>query len=296
MKTINIIGCGRVGKTLGRLWHINNCFKIQSILNRSITSSNIAASFIGAGNAIQSYSEMGEADYIMISACDQSISDCAISLSQTTCVKEGTIVFHCSGSLPSTILDILRDKGAFIASIHPVKSFADPAIAVDSFAGTYCGIEGDKTACNFLSDLFTKCGAYVFNITKEYKMLYHAGTVIVCNYLVALIEAGLLCYEKAGISRDDALKIIAPIMQGTIANVMQLGTTKALTGPIARGEERIIEEQCQSLSLLNPKIAQIYKALGIITVDLSKAQGIASESSLVRMVKMFEELENRRSL
>jgi predicted dinucleotide-binding enzyme len=62
MKKLNIIGCGRIGKTLGRLWHERGCFKIQDVLNRSLTSASQAVSFIGEGRAISAYSAMQEAD------------------------------------------------------------------------------------------------------------------------------------------------------------------------------------------------------------------------------------------
>lgn len=289
MKKLSIIGCGRIGKTLGRLWHERSCFQIQDVLNRSLVSAKQAVSFIGEGRAISAYSEMEEADCIMISTVDQSIVDCAVLLMETGCVKRGTIVFHCSGSLSSTILGGLEASGARIASIHPIKSFADPELAVSSFAGTYCGVEGDKTACDFLSKVLSQCGATVFSIKREDKLLYHAGSVIVCNYLVALIEAGLVCYEQAGIDRDEALRIMQPIMAGTIANVVRLGTAQALTGPIARGEAGIVEQQCQALERLDHRVAAIYKTLGLITVDLSRRQGGASETSLLRMIETFNE-------
>ena len=134
-----------------------------------------------------------------------------------------------------------------------------------------------------------QCGAFVFGINREDKAVYHAGSVVVCNYLVALIEAGLVCFEKAGISRDEALRIIQPIMAGTIANVARLGTTRALTGPIARGETAIVEQQCHVLAQIDERVDSIYKALGLLTVDLSRQQGVASESALRRMVELFKE-------
>ena len=144
MKILNIIGCGRVGMTLARVWREHGCFKIQDVLNRTSSSAIRAVSFIGGGRVVGDYSEMAEADCVMISVADRSIADCAGQLAKVRCVKNGTIVFHCSGSFPSSLLEELQEQGALIASIHPVKSFAVPELAVTSFAGTYCGVEGDR--------------------------------------------------------------------------------------------------------------------------------------------------------
>jgi predicted dinucleotide-binding enzyme len=42
MKSINIIGCGRVGKTLGRAWHSSGVYRVQDVLTRSLASAEQA--------------------------------------------------------------------------------------------------------------------------------------------------------------------------------------------------------------------------------------------------------------
>ena len=51
------------------------------------------------------------------------------------------ICWHASGAIPSSVLKPLKDAGAEIGSIHPAKSFADPASAAETFAGTPCVID-----------------------------------------------------------------------------------------------------------------------------------------------------------
>ena len=45
-------------------------------------------------------------------------------------VRAGDVVFHCSGSMPSSELVVVARCGAHAASIHPLKTFADPRDAV----------------------------------------------------------------------------------------------------------------------------------------------------------------------
>jgi hypothetical protein len=63
---------------------------------------------------------------------------------------KGAVVFHCSGAKASTELDALRRAGALVASVHPVRSFADPAAVAADFDGTFCGVEGDAAALALL--------------------------------------------------------------------------------------------------------------------------------------------------
>ena len=48
-KTLSIIGCGKVGQTLSRLWVQHQTVQIQDILNTSMESGARAAAFIGTG-------------------------------------------------------------------------------------------------------------------------------------------------------------------------------------------------------------------------------------------------------
>ncbi|NQU25601.1 MAG: DUF2520 domain-containing protein [Candidatus Nealsonbacteria bacterium] len=280
MKTLDIIGCGKLGSTLAKLWTDLELVQVRSILNRSTQSGRRAAEFVGAGRPIDDYAQLEPADVMMIASPDEAVEQCCLELCRTEVLADGVTLFHCSGSLPSTLLKPARQRGAVIASLHPVKSFADPAAAVATFSGTFCAVEGEPAACDVIRELLKPCGAIPFQVESQFKTIYHAATVIVCNYLVALMEVGLKCFEKAGIPRATAEKIIEPIVRGTVDNVFRLGPVEALTGPIARGEVSVVEAEVADLSAWNDLIGRIYSELGHVAVDLSAAQGTASADAL----------------
>jgi len=287
MKTINIIGCGNVGKTLARLWTERRVLRVQSVLNRSMASAQQAVDFAGSGRAADDFAQMPRADFVMISASDESIEECCRRLCGSDVLGPGAVVFHCSGSLPSSLLEPARSTGASIASIHPVNSFPDPAATVETFAGTFCAVEGDSDACEVLWDVMERCGAIPFSVQPEQKTIYHAATVFVCNYLVALMEVGLRCFEQAGVPRETAIEVIEPIARSTLDNVFEIGPAHALTGPIARGEPSIVARQCEALGEWDKTIQDIYKTLGRAAVDLSTTQASATPAALAAIKEMF---------
>jgi predicted short-subunit dehydrogenase-like oxidoreductase (DUF2520 family) len=287
MTTLNIIGCGAVGKTLGRLFHQAGTFQIQDILNRTTSSAAEAAAFIGAGRTISGYAEMQPADLYLIAASDDSIAAAALALAASGLVRCGDIVWQASGALPSQVLAPLREQGAEIASMHPVKSFADPAASVESFAGTWCGVEGDPSAVAVLSAAATSIGARVFSVDPAFKSVYHAGAVLSCNYLTALLEVGVRAYEKGGLSRETALQVMEPLVRGTLDNVFHAGTAKALTGPIARGDAAVVAAQLSALEQWDGHIAGIYRALGLVAAELSRQKGAASPEALAAIEELL---------
>lgn len=288
MKSMTIIGCGKLGKTIGRLLKDNSGVRIEQVMNRSNFSTLEAISFLGEGHLASKESDLIPVDIILIGVGDSNIKATIELLRNSAAIRNGTIVFHCSGAIPSSILDPLRIGGAKNASIHPVKSFVDPHSSLDTFRGTYCGWEGDLEAVEIINPLFEKCGAVMFKVAPEHKLLYHSGTVFISNYLTALIEAGLRCYEKAGIDRDLGISIMKPIMDETIGNNYKYGPKNALTGPVARGDSALVENQLKALQEWNNNITNLYKSLGLLATDLSKAQGNASDNDLSEIKTILE--------
>jgi len=170
---------------------------------------------------------MRPAEVWMLTPPDGKIVACCGALARSGRLRSGDIVFHCSGGLSSSELKAAVEAGASVASVHPLKSFADPRDAVRTFAGTYCAAEGERAALEVLRPAFERIGARVSEIDPQFKTVYHAASVIVCNYLVALMEAGLRCYEKAGIGRETASAMMEPLVRETVDNVFKLGTVKA---------------------------------------------------------------------
>jgi predicted short-subunit dehydrogenase-like oxidoreductase (DUF2520 family) len=253
-----------------------------------LESGSGAVDFVGGGHAVEHVAQMEPADLWMISTCDTAIEPCCRELCRAGLIEQGTIVLHCSGSLPSTVLEPAGRRGASIASLHPVKSFADPAVAVETFAGTFCALEGDRRACEVLDEALRRCSAVTFPVNPELKTIYHAATVVVCNYLVALMEVGLRCFEQAGLPRETALQVIEPIVTGTVDNVFKLGPAQALSGPIARGEQSVVETQCEALGRWDEQIEGIYRSLGRVAVELSAAQGNADPGGLAAIAEILQ--------
>jgi predicted short-subunit dehydrogenase-like oxidoreductase (DUF2520 family) len=214
------------------------------------------------------------------SAADGAIEGCCRGLCDAGVLAAGMIVFHCSGALASSLLEPARAQGASIASLHPVKSFADPAAAVETFPGTFCAIEGDTRACAVLGDAVRRSGGEVFTVNPRQKTIYHAATVFASNYLVALMKTALQCLEKSGVPGQPALEVLRPLVASVVANVCDSGPVRALTGPIARGEVSVVAKQCEALGQWDAAIQDLYKALGRVALDLAAAEGSAPPEAL----------------
>jgi predicted short-subunit dehydrogenase-like oxidoreductase (DUF2520 family) len=273
IRSLNIVGAGNVGQTLGRLWTINQTFEIQDVLCRSDQSARRAVSFIGAGRAVHDIADMRSADIVLISTPDDQVVPGCAQLAAAGLLDANRIVFHCSGALRSSALSAAVQVGAAVAGIHPVRSFAAPAQLVTSFAGTCCGMEGDQRALDVLGPGFTAIGAQLVPIDADFKMLYHAAAVFASNYLVTLLDVAMQAYGKAGVPYDIALKMMEPLVRNTVDNVFQTGPEKALSGPIARGDLATVTNQYNAVRAWDQRYGALYKQLGRSTGILAARRG-----------------------
>jgi predicted short-subunit dehydrogenase-like oxidoreductase (DUF2520 family) len=273
MISLNIIGAGRVGQTLGRLWATNRVFEIRGVLARSATSAQRARDFIGSGQPVLDLSALPQADVWLLSVPDGQLASMAGALAaQATANGESrpALVFHCSGALGSDQLAPLRQLGWQVASAHPLLSFAQPELALAQFAGTPCALEGDANALAMLEAAFTQIGGRCFTLAAQDKLLYHAGAVFATNFLPVLQDLAEQLWDRSGMPDDLARQMRSTLLQNAVNNIVALGPQAALTGPAARGDTALVTRQQQALADWNPQVGEAYATLSQLATRLAR--------------------------
>lgn len=269
MATLNLVGAGHVGRALGRLFAATGAFDVQDVLTRSTPGAQAAVDFIGTGRACATPAQMRPAQAWMLAVGDDAIVPACEALAADARLA-GAVVFHCSGAKASSELQAARAAGAFVASVHPVRSFADLEAVAADFAGTFCGIEGDAQALTVLEPAFAAIGARLVRIDPAAKTVYHAAAVFASNYLVTVVDAALRAYEAAGVPADVARELARPLATEALANVFRLGPEAALSGPVARGDFATVARQQDAVARWDAATGRLYEALVPPTADLAR--------------------------
>lgn len=269
MQLLNIIGAGKLGRTLGQLAAQSGQYRVQDCLARSAASAQAAVDFIGAGRACSQLAQARPAPLTLLSVPDDAIAATAQALADSGRVQPGAVVFHASGAAEAEILAPLREAGAHVASLHPAFSFADPARAVTQFAGTLCALEGDAAALPLLQDFAAAIGARPFALAPGGKAAYHAALSVASNYLVTLNDIARQLARQGGVEEALLPALLGPLMQGSLANALSMGPQQALTGPIVRGDAATV---ARHLAVLPQELQPVYRVLGERTVALAGAR------------------------
>ncbi len=275
MKSLNIVGCGKVGQTLAHLWHHSGAFTIQDVLTTSEKSAREACDFAGAGTVVQTVAAMRPADVWMIGVQDAHIASIAVTLATTYGLQgpnsaQAPVVFHCSGALSSAILDPLAKLGWHTASAHCILSFASAATAIVQFAGSPCALEGHATAVTLLRNRFECIAAQCFTVESDQKLLYHAAAVFATNFLPVLQSLAEEAWLASGVPGTLLPGLRASLLKNAVANIVRTGPQGALTGPAARGDTTAIARQSAAVAQWDPQAGAAYDALSTLALRMAK--------------------------
>lgn len=263
---VNIVGAGKLGKTIGRLIIEKGLGTIAGVCNRTPESAREAVQFIGQGEVVERIADLPSSDLVFITTPDHAILTCCTELTKS---PFRPIVTHCSGVLSSSMLVPVRSLGCLVASVHPLRSFADPTVSANEFAGTFCAVEGDNLAKDALKQLFGRLGAQCFEVNPDKKVLYHASAVFASNYLVTLYDTAVNGLKSSGLDDEHAAQVTLSLMEGTLRNLKATRSAQqSLTGPIKRGDLDTIERHWETLG--DGPFARLYKELALATLDLAK--------------------------
>lgn len=285
-KNILIIGAGRLGTTLASVLAIKpvSDLKVRYIASRTEKSLIKAKKIIGKhGREIIFTKDMveGVKDCSIIFICtpDDEIEKVCNNIAKNAELSlRGKYFIHFSGSKRLEVLNNAKKLGAYVASVHPMKSFASIADSIRTIGGTVYGITFEKThlcresteAKSLIIDIVEALGGTTVEVKDDDKPLYHAAACVASNYLVSLINYAVEINEKIGIKSEDSLKGLIGLIESTINNIKKLGTKKALTGPIARGDTGTIKEHLDNFKKNFEKGDYLlYKVLGLTTSKIA---------------------------
>lgn len=270
---VNLIGAGRVGRSFLGLLRALPEYAIQDVLSGRFASAQEAVKTVGAGRAVESYSDLRAADVWILTVPDSRISSVAgeIAKSCKEQVEDGgvPVAFHCSGFYGADKMAALQELGWRLASVHPVLTFSDPETAIEHFAGTYCGIEGDAPALETVRSMLTAMGAQPFLINSDSKSIYHAAAVISNNFTVVLQGIARDAWREAGVGDDIATALNATLLRATCDNVTALGPWPALTGPAARGDDAVVRQQGRDVARWDPAVGRVYRELSLLAQKMA---------------------------
>ncbi|MCU1302535.1 MAG: hypothetical protein JWQ87_2819 [Candidatus Sulfotelmatobacter sp.] len=245
-QSIAIVGAGNLAGALATSLHAAG-YRIDLIISRSSGASlrraRRLARQVGA-SAVTGVRAKIQSQVVWFCVPDSAIAGAAESLLEVADWKN-KVALHSSGALNSDELNVLRGRGAAVASVHPLMTFvngARPPLATVPFA-----LEGDRKAVVIARSIVRDLRGVAFNIRKQQKGAYHAWGMFLSPLLTALLAASENVAAAAGVRGKTARERMLPILQQTLANYARLGAAGAFSGPLVRGDADTVKKHLKAL-------------------------------------------------
>jgi predicted short-subunit dehydrogenase-like oxidoreductase (DUF2520 family) len=196
--------------------------------------------------------DAASADVVLLAVPDDAIAAAAAA------IAPGRLVGHLSGA---TTLAPLAPHEAF--SLHPLMTVTSSGA---SFGGATAAVAGSTPrALQTAHALAARLGLRAVEVADADRAAYHAAASIASNFLVTLEGAAERLAATAGVDRE----ALVPLVRAALENWAALGPERALTGPIARGDEATVARQRDAIAQRCPELLPAFDALAALTRDLA---------------------------
>src|SRR5215210_4673903 len=192
------------------------------------------------------------------------VPDAEIAAAAEVVTAAAALVGHTSGATP---LSALAHAGVAAFGLHPLQSVAHPDVRFEGVGAAVAGSTPDALA--FASGLAARLGMTPFEIDDEGRPAYHAAASVASNFLVTLEAAAERVAAGAGLQPSEARELLAPLVLRTVRNWAELGPERALTGPVARGDEATVAAQRAAVEEAAPELLALFDELVERTRELA---------------------------
>jgi predicted short-subunit dehydrogenase-like oxidoreductase (DUF2520 family) len=105
-------------------------------------------------------------------------------------------------------------------------------------------------------------------IAGNKKLLYHAAAAMAAGHVLAVEEAATQLLFSLGMKRSEAVRALLPLTRQVLENFERLGPRAAWTGPLSRGDFKIVDAHLEALKESPKEFAQAYEALNCLAATV----------------------------
>jgi predicted short-subunit dehydrogenase-like oxidoreductase (DUF2520 family) len=281
---VGVVGSGRVGSALGaalrRAGH-----DVVAVSAVSAASLARAERMLPDAAVLPPDEVVAAADFVLLAMPDDALRPFVAGLADTGAWREGQLVAHTSGAHGIAVLDPAAARGVVALALHPVMTFAGRPEDVERLLGATFGVTAQDELRPVAETLVVEMGGEPVWVPEPARPLYHAALSIGSNHLVTLVNDALSLLDQAGVA--EPAQLIAPLLSASLDNALRLRDA-ALTGPVARGDLRTLQQHRRALADTAPDLLPSYLAMARHTAERARAAGLLDAD---RAAAVLEELQ-----
>ncbi len=158
-----------------------------------------------------------------------------------------------------------------------------PSAALASLPGCTVSIEAAEPLQSRLRELTSQLGCRSTTLPPSAPLRYQASGAYASQYAVALLAEAAKLWASFGVSEEDAIKALLPLLRGTAAAIGKAGLVQGMPGPLSRGDVDTVHRHLDSLDAFDPAVAALYRQFALRTVTLADKKGVLTTEQQTRL-------------
>lgn len=294
---VGVAGVGAVGGALAHALSARGASVVAVAALHPDRARAVVAALPGSPIATTSEGVVAASDTVFLAVPDDRITPLAEALPW----RPGQTAVHLSGARGIDALAAPAARGARVAAAHPLMTFtrtdgAGAGAGGDRFAGCAWALEtGDAETRARLEGMVQALGGMAIVLVAGDRIPYHISGVLASNYVVTLLGAATRLWANFGVSQDEALRSLLPLLRAAVEKLAAEGLPAALTGPIARGDAGTVAAHLSWLddaTVGDPNLAALrdaYRALAALAIPIAEARATLSPGTAERLRDLLEQ-------
>ncbi len=199
------------------------------------------------------YGMLPPVDLVIVATPDRAIRDAARSVGAR--LTGAATIVHLSGFTSIEAVDV--GTGRF-GSLHPLMSLSDPVRGRRALQGAPAAVTASSSdVTSRIWGFAESIGMRPFALPDDRRRLYHTSASVAANITTGVLGLAFDLAKTAGVDPS----VLRPLIDQSVANAFDLGPQRALTGPIARGDDATVAGQRLEVELADPSLADQFDLL-----------------------------------
>ena len=250
---IGVIGAGRVGAVLGAALRAEG-HALTGAYAVSDASRERAAELLPGVPLLDVPALVERSEMLLLAVPDDQLAPLAAGIAATGLSPGGQLVVHTSGRYGTEALAPLARAGAATIAIHPAMTFTGTRTDLPRLVGCPMGITASAEFLPVAAALVVEMGGEAVVIAEGDRPLYHAALAHAANHLVVLVDQSRRALSRLGI--EDPGSYLRPLLEAALEESLRRGS-KALTGPVVRGDAGTVGAHLEALADLDATAAPV---------------------------------------
>lgn len=132
-------------------------------------------------------------------------------------------------------------------SLHPLIAFSSRERSWKDVEKAVFTLEGKGPGVEIIKEMMEGIGNKVNKISSDKKPLYHLGSVMASNAVVAVFDMATECLIKCGFDENMAKEAIKPLFLANAYSLAERGAIDSLTGPCERADVETVKKHMKTL-------------------------------------------------